>query len=108
METKIGTRMRKRSPRTDKPECQNRKQIDIRIRPHSKSCFWKSLLLARGTILFLLHKIVDRKIVDQPLNLVTFGHLPYFSVTFGLLFRVLFQLTVYELDLLKTSLFGKN
>ena len=24
--------MRKRSPRTDKPECQNRKQIDTRIR----------------------------------------------------------------------------
>ena len=45
METKIGTRMRKRSPRTDKPECQNRKQIDTRIRPHSKSCFWKSALL---------------------------------------------------------------
>ena len=45
METKIGTRMRKRSPRTDKPECQNRKQIDTHIRPHLKSCFWKSALL---------------------------------------------------------------
>ena len=31
-------------------------------------------------------------------NLVTFGHL----------FRILFQLTVRELNLLKTSLFGKN
>ncbi len=46
----------------------------------------------------LIFKHFTKSIVFYTPDLVTFGHL----------FRDLFQLTVHELNLLKTSLFGKN